>query len=407
VRTYKDSERKKDLPLVDMGYIWTGFQIQRQTQGGQVMENGITIVGLDVHKDSIEIVAAEVTGRQEVRHYGKIGGDMASLNKAVRKLQSRSAELHFVYEAAGPCGYEIYRHLTKQGFPCVVVAPSMIPKKSGNRIKNDRRDAETLARLHRAGELTPVYVPREDDEAMRDLSRAREDAIKSQRVARQQLGAFLLRHGLRYPGKSPWNPAHMRLLSDIRMPHPAQQITLQEYIHAVIECTLCVDRLTDQIQKLLPQWRMAPVLAAYQALRGVAPIGAVTTVAELGDLNRFESPPQLMAYLGLIPWEHSSGNTTRRGGITKTGNGHVRRTLVEAAHAYCHPARISRHLLKRQEGLPQPIREIAWKAQVRLCGRFRRLMARGKSKNTVVTAIARELAGFMWAIAREVQVPSA
>ena len=371
------------------------------------MEHNITIVGLDVHKNSIEIVTAETAGNQEVRHYGKILGDMTSLDKAIRKLRSvrsNGAELRFVYEA-GPCGYEIYRHLTKQGFQCVVVAPSMIPKKSGNRIKNDRRDAENLVRLERAGELTKIYVPREEDEAMRDLTRAREDAVKAQRTARQRLGAFLLRHGHRYPGRTTWGPAHMRWLSDITMPHPAQQVTLQEYIHAITEGTGRVTRLTDQIQKLLPEWHMAPVVKALQALRGVAPIVATTSVAEIGDMNRFEKPKQLMTYLGLIPSEHSSGESIKRGGITKTGNGHVRRAIIEAAQAYSFPARVSRHILKRQEGLPQSVREIAWKAQVRLCGRFRRLMARGKQRNKVVTAIARELAGFMWAIAKEVQVP--
>lgn len=370
------------------------------------MNKFITIVGLDTHKDSIEIVTAGTSGQQEVRPYGKIGGTMAALDKAVRKLQSTGAELRFVYEA-GPCGYEIYRHLTKQGFQCAVVAPSMIPKKSGSRIKTDRRDAEALARLYRAGELTPIYVPREDDEAMRDLSRAREDASKAQRTARQRLGAMMLRHGYRYTGGKSWTPAHMRWLSDVTMPHPAQQIALQEYIHAVKECTTRVDRLTEQILALLPAWRMLPVVKALQALRGVAPIVAVTTVAEIGDLSRFENPRQLMAYLGLVPSEYSSGNSISRGSITKTGNGHVRRVLVEAAHAYSYPARVSRHLLKRHEGLSQPILDIAWKAQVRLCGRFRKLMAKGKLKNKVVTAIARELSAFMWAIAREVPVAHA
>ena len=369
------------------------------------MKHFNTVVGMDVHKDSIEIVIAETTGTQEVRHYGKINGDMASLDKAVRKLKSTGSELHFVYEA-GPCGYEIYRHLTKQGFSCVVVAPSKTPRRSGDRIKNDRRDAETLARLYRAKELTPVYVPRKDDEAMRDLTRAREDAVKALRTARQHLGAFLLRHGHRYPGKTSWKPTHMRWLSDITMPHPAQQITLQEYIHAVSEGTQRVDRLVDQILKLLPQWQLASVVEALQALRGVAPIVAITTLSEIGDLSRFENPRQLMAYLGLIPSEHSTGKAIRRGGITKTGNGHVRRVLVEAAHAYSYPARVSRFLLKRQQGLPQSVREIAWKAQIRLCGRFRRLMAQGKPKTKVVIAIARELSGFIWAIAREVQLKS-
>lgn len=370
------------------------------------MKHFITSVGLDVHKDSTEIVLAEHSGKQEVRPYGKIGGDLSSLDKAVKKLKREGTELRFVYEA-GPCGYEIYRHLTKQGFHCIVVAPSLIPRKTGDRIKNDRRDAETLARLHRAGELTPIYVPREDDEAMRDLCRGRGDAIKAYGSARLRLGSFLLRHGHRYPGKTTWTLAHFRWLAGIKMPHEAQQITLQEYIHAIMECKERVLRLTDMIQKLMPTWSMAPVVSALQALRGVAPLTAATTIAEIGDMGRFNHPRELMAYLGLVPSEHSSGKTTKRGSITKTGNGHVRRALVEAAHTYCHPARVSKVLLKRNEGLPQSIRDIAWKAQVRLCGKYRRLMAKGKSRNMTVTAVARELSGFMWAIAREVQMPAA
>jgi transposase len=369
----------------------------------QVMKDSITVVGLDVHKNSIEIVTADADGAMEVRRFGRIGGTMDALDRAVRKLVSGGAVLRFVYEA-GPCGYEIYRHLTGKGFSCKVVAPSKTPKRSGDRIKNDRRDAETLARLERAGELTGIYVPREEDEAMRDLTRAREDGVKSLKTARHQLNAFLLRYGQRYPSKASWTPVHMRWLSDIALPHPSQQIVLQEYITAVRECTERTIRLTDQIAKLIPEWRLNPVVKALQALRGVAPIVAATTVAEIGDLSRFENPRQLMAYLGLVPSEDSSGESTHRGSITKTGNGHVRRALVEAAHAYGFPARVSRYLLKRQEGLPEPIRAIAWKAQVRLCGRFRRLMARGKLKNKIVTAIARELCGFMWAISREVEV---
>lgn len=370
------------------------------------MKDSIIFIGLDVHKDSIEIVVAEGFGKQEVRHYGKIGGDLASLEKAVKKLKRNGSELRFVYEA-GPCGYEIYRYLIKQGLSCTVIAPSMIPKKTGDRIKNDRRDAETLARLFRAGELTAVYVPREDDEAMRDLSRARGDGIKALMAARQRLGSFLLRHGFRYSGRTAWTVSHFRWLATIKMPHAAQQITLQEYIHAVMECRDRVIRLADLMQKLVPTWRLAPVVKAVQVLRGVAPLTAATTVAEIGDLGRFNHPRELMAYLGLVPSEHSSGKTTKRGSITKTGNGHVRRALVEAAHTYCHPARVSRVLLKRHEGQPKRILDIAWKAQVRLCGKYRRLMAKGKSRNMAVTAVARELSGFMWAIAREVQIPAA
>jgi transposase len=370
------------------------------------MKDYITTVGLDVHKESIEIFLADGFGDREIRHYGRIGGDMESLDKAVRKLVSRGNRLEFVYEA-GPCGYEVYRHLTKQGYRCTVVAPSMIPRRSGNQIKNDRRDAEALARLYRAGELTAVYVPGEEDESMRDLIRGRQDAVKGLRTARQQLGAFLLRHGIRYGGKTTWGSAHTRWLADVSMQHPGQQIALQEYIHAVRERTDRVERMTGEIMNLLAQWRMAPVVEALQALRGVAPIIASTVVAEIGDMRRFENPRQLMAYLGLVPSEHSSGGTVSRGGITKTGNTHARRVLVEAAQTYSFPARVSRHLLKRQEELPPPIRDIAWQAQVRLCGRFRKLMGRGKARNTVVAAIARELSGFMWAIAHQIETPTA
>ena len=284
-----------------------------------------------------------------------------------------------------------------------MVAPSLIPKKSGDRVKTDRRDAMSLARLYRSGELTAVYVPREDDEAVRDLSRAREDAVNASRVARQRLGAMLLRLGYRYR-KTLWSTAHYNWLSTLKMPHPAQQIAFQEYIHAIMECGDRVNRLTDQIQKLIPDWRLAPVVKALQSLRGVSLMVATTTVAEIGDLSRFANPRQLMAYLGLVPSEKSSGKKEKRGGITKTGNGHVRRALVEAAHAYHYQARVSRILLARQEDRPDSIRKISWQAQVRLCGRIRTLTGRGKTRNKVVTAIARELSGFMWAIAKEVPI---
>jgi transposase len=368
------------------------------------MKKRITFVGLDTHKNSIEVALADDGRNTEVRLYGSIGGDLASLDKMIRKLQATGTELRFVYEA-GPCGYQIYRHLRAQGLQCDVVAPSMVPKRSGDRIKTDRRDACNLARLYRAGELTAIYVPQEDDEAMRDLVRGRQDAVNAQRKVRQQLGGLLLRHGFRYPGKCAWTLAHRRWLAGVRMAHPAQQIMMQEYIHSVEECTQRVHRLTEQILQLMPDWRMRPLVGALQALRGVAPVVAATAVAEIGPMGRFERPRQLMAYLGLVPSESSSGGSVRRGAITKTGNGHARRALIEAAQAYRHPARISRVMRKRQEAVPEPIRQIAWKAQLRLCARFRKLTARGKSRNRVVTAIARELSGFMWAIAKQVPVP--
>ena len=368
------------------------------------MTTNSTFIGMDVHKNSIDIAIAQKGRKGHVRHYGKIEGTLAALDKVVRKLVRQGDRPHFVYEA-GPCGYQIYRHLTAKGFDCTVVAPSMIPRQSGNRIKNDRRDCLMLARLHRAGELTAVYVPSPDDEAVRDLTRAREDAKSDEKKSKQRLLAFLLRSGHRYSGRSLWSQAHARWLADIKMPHRSQQIVLQEYVDTLSHCSLRLQRLTEQIRQLLPQWRLFPVVQALQSLRGVSLIVAATTVAEIGDFKRFQNPEELMNYLGLVPSENSSGEKTRRGSITKAGNSHVRRMLVEAAWAYRFRARLSRALLKRQEGLPQEIRDIAWKAQVRLCARYRHLWAKGKVKQVVTTAIARELCGFIWAIANETDVP--
>jgi transposase len=365
------------------------------------MSKSIRFIGMDVHKNSISIAIADEGRKGEVRNYGKIDNNTAALDKMIRKLLSDNRELSFVYEA-GPCGYDLYRYLTGNGFSCKVVAPSLIPKKSGNRIKNDRRDAQMLARLHRAGELTPVYVPQLEDEAMRDLTRAREDAKHGERKAKQRLSAFLLRHGLRYSGQSTRSQAYLRWISDIKMSHPAQQITLQEYVNTLEESRKRVERLTQQIRQLVPSWKLYPVVQALQTLRGVSLIVASTTVAELGDLKRFENPRCLMAYLGLVPSEHSSGETNKKGGITKTGNGHVRHVLIEAAWAYRFSARVSRCLLHRQKGVSSSVSEISWKAQLRLCSRYRHMTARGKRQQIVITSIARELSAFMWAIFQEV-----
>jgi len=368
------------------------------------MKKHSIFVGLDVHKDSIDIALVESDRSATVRFYGTIGGELTDLEKAVKKLQKAhpDAIFHFAYEA-GPCGYGIYRFLKKSGHDCIVVAPSMIPKRSGNRVKTDRRDAQSLTSLHRAGELTPIHVPRIEDEAMRDLVRSRQDSVKAGRVVKQQVKGFLLRHGIKFQGKGDWKSSHLKWLTGITMPIPAQQIALQEYINAVKECADRVARLTTQIQELLPSWNLAPVVAALQSLRGVSLIIAVTTVAELGDLKRFTTPRQLMSYLGLVPSEHSSGDSRRTGGITKAGNGAVRRALVEAAQTYRLPARLSKTLLARQEDLAPQVCAIAWKAQVRLCNRFRKMTARVKKYQKVVCAIARELCAFMWAIAQEVE----
>jgi len=360
-------------------------------------------VGMDVHKESIAVAYVARDHDAQVIYLGTIGTRQADIDQLIRQLHSKAKHLVFVYEA-GPCGYWLYRYLSKKGYVCWVVAPSLIPKKAGDRVKTDRRDAVQLARFMRSGDLTPVYVPTVEDEAIRDLCRAREDAIADLKAAKFRLKAFLLRHDIRYTGQATWGPAHLRWLSEVVCPTPAQQIVFQEYVRAVTEHTERLQRLEQELQEHVKSWRLHPMVEALQALRGVQFTVAVTTVAELGDLTRFENPRQLMKYLGLIPSEYSTGERRRQGAITKAGNTHARRALVEGAWAYRDPAKVSRHLQLRLETQPKVSQDISWKAQVRLCQRYRRLIARGKHANQVVVAIARELVGFMWAIAKQVPV---
>ena len=366
------------------------------------MKKKVLYIGLDVHKNTIDVAIATGRSNGKVRSYGKINSTLDALNKLIEKLHGNNPELRFVNEA-GPCGYQIYRHLQSKNIDCAVVAPSMIPKRSGDRIKTDRRDAINLVRLFRAGELTSIYVPTVEDEAIRDLVRCRDDMRRFEHKARQRLLAFLLRHGHHYPGNRHWTKVYYNWLATVRFSHSADQIAFQEYVDMVNECGQRLKRITEQIQAHVEQWDRSSFVKAYQALRGVSFVVAVTVVAEIGDMNRFQTPKQLMAYLGLIPSEHSSGKSIRRGSITKTGNGHVRRVLVQAAWTYRMPARVSTVLLKRQQGMPKSICDISWKAQTRLCARYRRLLARGKSKQTVVTAIAREFGAFIWAIDRKMK----
>jgi transposase len=360
-------------------------------------------LGMDVHNDAMAVAYVAPAHGAEVTSLGAIGTRHGDIDHLIRLMPSQAHSLIFVYEA-GPCGYWLYRDRTQNGHNCWVVAPSLLPKKPGDRVNTDRRDAVPLARLARSGELTAVYVPTVDDEAIRDLSRAREDAIRDLKAAKFRLNAFLLRHDIRYTGRATWGEAHLRWLSEVVCPTSAQPLVVQESVRAVNEHTERLGRLEQARQDQVNSWRLPPVVQALQALRGVPFTVAVTTVAELGDLTRCDHPRQLMKFLGLIPSEYSSGERRRQGALTKAGNAHARRALVEGAWAYRDPAKVSRHLQLRRETLPKPIQDLSWKAQVRLCKRFRRLMARGKHANQVVVALARELVGLMWAMAKRVPV---
>ena len=360
-------------------------------------------VGMDGHKESIAVASVAQDHGAEVVSLGTVGTRPCDIDKLIRQLQSKSPQLVFV-SAAGPCGYWLYRSLMNTGYVCWVVAPSLIPKKAGDRVKTDRRDAMQLARLMRSGDLASVYVPAVDDAALRDLSRAREETLRDLKAATLRLTAFVLRHAIRYTGRATWSPAHLRWLSEVVCPTPAQQMVFQEYVQTVTEPTARLGRLDLELHEQGQTWRLAPVVEALQALRGVQCTVAVTTVAERGDLTRCDTPRQLMNYLGLTPSEYSSGSRRQQGGITKTGNTHARRALVEGAWAYRYRATVSRHLQLRLEKLPTALQAISWKAQVRLCKRYRHLMAKGKNANQIVVAIARELSAFMWAIAKHMAV---
>jgi transposase len=322
---------------------------------------------------------------------------MAALDSVVRKLVGAGVVPRFVYEA-GPGGYTIYRHLREAGYVCMVAAPSLIPRKVGDRVKTDKKDASMLARLYQAGELTAVHVPDADDEAVRDLFRARCDAKKMEKTARQNLLSFLLRTGVTYPGRCHWTKLHLRWLDALSLPLPMQQLTLQEYLDTIKQCRDRVLRFDNILQASAAQWKREPEVRKLQSLRGVSFLAAVGIIAELGDVHRFKSARQLMAYAGLTPSENSSGAKVRRGGITKAGNSHIRWLLVESAWSYRLKARKSACLLQRQKEVSAEVAELSWKAQVRLCGRYQRLLQKGKPKGKVIVCIARELAGFIWAL---------
>jgi transposase len=364
------------------------------------MNKIVHYIGLDVHKETIAVSIAPQNST-EVRRYGIIGGTLAAVDKLVKKLSSANVELRLVYEA-GPCGFVLCRHLRAQGLHCEIVAPSLIPKKASDRVKTDRRDADQLARLHRAGELTTIHVPDQEDEAVRDLVRARFSAMTDQRQARNRLKGFLLRLGFRYTGKSSWNDAHRRYLSGLVMPQGPQQIAFQEYVHAINDATERLERLTQAVEDALSGWKWEPVVRALMSLRGVQVLTAMTLVAEVGDFSRFNDPRSLMHFFGLTPSEHTSSDKRVQGGITRCGNAHCRRVLTEAAWQYRLGPKVSAAMQKRQEGQSKEVRLIAWNAQQRLHKRFGQLSARKKSV-IAATAVARELTGFVWAIACKVK----
>jgi transposase len=358
-------------------------------------------LGLDVHKDSITIAIAEPGPKGELRVFGTITNDVERLEKALSRIRKAhpGAHLELAYEA-GPCGFVIARRLKQLKVPCLVAAPSLIPKLPGSPFKTDKRDACAIARLLRAGELTAVYVPEATDEAIRDLCRARTDAVDDHRRCRHRLKAFLLRHGYRYQGKANWSQPHMRYLRELVLPHLAMKAILEEYLQGIDAAHQRVQRIEASMLTLLQTWRLKPAVEALMAFRGFQLVAAMITVSELGDIHRFEHPRQLMTYLGLVPTESSSGSRQRQGAISRCGNGHQRWLLTECAEHYAMPPKVSKELSRRQQGQPDSVRALSWKAQNRLHTRFNRLLARRLQRNKAKVALARELCGFIWALLR-------
>lgn len=359
----------------------------------------IRYVGLDVHKDTIAIAVAE-TGQGEVRSLGNFPSDWPTLQKHLQKIAT-GYSLKICYEA-GPTGYNLYRRLVEAGYDCVVIAPSKVPHKPGDRVKTDRRDAMKLARCLRAGDLTPVYVPEPEVEALRDLERTRENAKKAEIAAKNQLSKFLLRYGIIWNEGSSWTRKHFEWLRKQEFKLAAQQIAYKDCLLAVEIAMERVERLNEEIEKIVPMCTQSPLIKALQALRGVQTLTAVILAAEIGDPRRFRTAGQFMAYVGLCPSENSSGKRNQKGPITKAGNRRVRRILIESAWHYRTPRTISAELRKRQEQVSPEVREIAKTAIKRLQKKFRHLLEeKCKNAKLAVVAIARELAGFIWAIGQE------
>ena len=361
-----------------------------------------TYVGLDVHKETIAVAIAE-EGHSEPVSLGLIPNNHDSLLRLLKKLQKPGRQLRFCYES-GPCGYEIYRFLTERGISCIVAATSLIPTKAGDKVKTDKRDAKKLARLFRSGELTAVWVPGEAQEALRDMVRSREDAVRDLQRKRHQLGKFLLRLGIHPPqGVRNWSAKHRQWLEALKMDLGAHQVVLSDYRNAMIQAEDRVKHLEREIALHVQGSVYEPVINALKALKGIELITAVGLVAEIGEFGRFKGPDQLMAYAGLVPSEYSSGAKSRRGSITKTGNHHIRWLVVESAWHYRHTPKVGYKLKKRQQEQTAIIKQISWRAQNRLNLKYRKLVGKGKLKQVAIVAVARELLGFIWSIAVEAE----
>ena len=363
------------------------------------MTASVIYVGMDVHKDSIVIATAE-DGRSRAQKLAVIANDWPKLHKLLKNLQKNRMELHVCYEA-GPTGFGLYRRLREAGIDCMVVAPALVPSKAGDRVKTDRRDAVKLAHFLRSGDLTEVHVPDATVEAIRDLERARDDAKKAELAARHQLSKFLLRHDRRYAGNA-WTQKHMAWVRVQKFAYAAQQIVLTDYVKTIEDLGERVARLTKAMEELVEDTVLAPLVKALQSFRGISMVSAVTIAAEVGgDLKRFATPRQFMSFVGLVPSEDSTGKRRRQGSITRCGNSHLRRILVETAWHYRHWPSLSKELRHRNQGVAEGVRKIAWKTQTRLHNRMLHLLKAGKNSRKTVIAVARELAGFLWSVGQE------
>ncbi|MBV8307070.1 MAG: IS110 family transposase [Gammaproteobacteria bacterium] len=369
-------------------------------------EHSTAYVAFDTAKLRNAVAVAEGGRGGEIRYLGEIENTGVATARLVHKLSKKYGTLRFCYEA-GPTGYGLYRQVTSLGYECTVAAPSLIPRKPGDRVKTNRLDALSLARQLRAGDLTAVWVPDARHEAMRDLTRARQAASEDLRRKRQQVSALLLRLGRVYPGKTTWGKAHTSWLASQKLDHLEQRLALEELLLAVRQAGERMRRLEQAIGEAVPSWSLAGLVTALMALRGIDLIAASTLLAEIGDLTRFRTPRELMGYLGLVPSERSTGDRVRRGGLTKTGNRRARRILIESAWSYRHPPRVGMAKLAKLEAAPPAVRDIAWKAQTRLSARYRALTRAGKLDVVAIAAVARELAAFVWAVAQAVSAPSA